>query len=218
MSTIARTIITGGYNRSSANDPGKLATDSELLEHLNRVYQRCYALVARARPDEFSGTTDLTLAGVPPHAGLPTDVIDVLDIVDATGARVNLVPMIDRNRSWQLPPCVFRRGTILVSRNTGGDPLVGDVLTVGILDAPAPLFAMTSLVDSRFPIRHVQLLVDYIACYLSAKDAGRDATEYRKIVDELKQSAAAFGAEYNLPPNAMQWLHAPVERATAGAT
>lgn len=213
MTTTAQALLEGAYTRSASNDAGKLASDAELLAHLGRVYHRAWPLVARARPDQFGATLALTLAGIPPTAALPADVIDVLAVQTATGTEVAVIPSTERAKSWHLAPAVYRLGLTLVSRNRGGDPISGAVLTATVLDAPAALPALTSTLDPRWPVRHTQLLVDLLAVYLSVKDTGRSAGEHAKVVAELQQSAGAFAAEFNLPPAAVEWMHAPVERA-----
>lgn len=210
--TTVQQIIEGAWNRYSANDPGKLAQDPELIAHLNRVYQRTWPLVARARPDEFQSETTVTLGGSPPFAALPADVIDVLQVYTSAGAKVNLVPSTDRTRTWQLPPCVFRRGVNLVSRFAALDPVAGNILTVTLLDAPAALVALSSVLDARWPVRHVQLFVDELSAYLGIKDAGRSKVDRDSLLVSLQGSVAALAAEFGLPPEAVQWIHEDVER------
>jgi hypothetical protein len=218
MSTSVQVLISGAYNRSTANDPGKLATDDELVLHVDRVYQRLWALVARARPDAFGSSADLSaLSGTPPAVALPANTIDVVNLEDEDGGTVNLIPATERNRLWHVAPCMMRVGASLVSRNKSGDPGAGDVLTALLLDAPAALTSVSSVLDDRWPVRHDQLLVDYIACYLSVKDDGRSETEHNKLMGELKQDVSAFAAEFDLPPEAVQWIHSAVTRAKVPA-
>src|SRR3954468_23955036 len=76
MST-AQQLIEAGYSRSTANDAGKLASDGELLLHLNRKYQSLYAIMALEGGDNALTRTTIALAGAPPAAALPADVIDI---------------------------------------------------------------------------------------------------------------------------------------------
>lgn len=208
-------ILDGAYNRATDNDPGKLAQDGELIAHLSRVYARAWPLMARARPDEFNATTTTTINGVPPNGPLPADLIALLGVYDATGAVVTVNATTDRTRLWVLAPAMYRQGMRLVSRNMAGDPLAGDTLTLVILDAPVALVNLTDTLDPRWPVRHVQLLVDVLAVYLSVKDAGRDAGDRAAIGAELQQSIAAFAAEYDLAPADVSWIHADAERGHA---
>lgn len=213
MSLTVGSLLEGAYTRSSLNDPGKLASDPECVAHLNRVYQRTWALLARARPDQFGSAVARTLTSIPAGATLPADVIDVVAVFTAAGVPVALIPRAEAARTWHLAPAVYREGLRLVSRNQAGDPGSGAVLTVIVLDAPAALTGRASVLDTRWPVRHAQLLVDLLAVYLSTKDAGRAATEHEKILAEAKGNAAALAAEFGLPPAAVEWMHAPAERA-----
>ncbi len=213
MGTSVQTIIDGAYNRASNNDPGKLAQDGELIAHLSRVYERAWPLVARARPDQFSGTASVSLIGSPPSGTLPADLIDLTGAYNAFGVAVWVIPITDRTRTWLIPPCVYRQGMNLVSRNKPGDPVAGDTLSLVVLDAPAALTRLTDTLDSRWPVRHVQLLVDVLAVYLAVKDAGRDAGDRQAILSELQSDVAAFSAEYGLAPADVQWIHADAERS-----
>ena len=215
MTTTVQSLIDGAYNRASNNDPGKLAQDGELIAHVSRVYERSWPLLARARTDQFSASASVTLSGVPPAGSFPADMIDVLGAYNSAGVSVWIIPITDQTRTWQLSPCVYRRGTQLVSRNQAGDPLAGSTLSLVILDAPVPLVALTDTLDPRWPVRHVQLLVDVLAVYLAVKDAGRDAGDRAAIAGELQASVAAFAAEYDLAPADVEWIHADAERSRA---
>lgn len=208
-------FISAAYLRSSANDPGRLALDPELLGHLDRVYQRAWALFGRARPEEASTTTTLSLSGSPPSAALPANFVDILSLMNEDGETVNDIPLRERNRLWHASPCVYRRGMTLYSRAEAGDPLAGDDLAMQYVDSPTALTTISVAIDPRFPVRHHQFVIDLLAVYLSVKDAGRDANEHKKLLGDLQLSASAFQAEYKLPPSDMAALHGPADRTEA---
>lgn len=214
MSITTQVIIEGAYNRASNNDPGKLAVDGELLAHLNRIYQRTYALIARARPDQFSTTLPLTLAGSPPGATLGADIIDILNVLDVSRRKINVIPITEQFRTYHLAPCMYRQGMSLLSRAQVGDPFAGQVISVIQLDAPTALAAanLSDVLDSRYPSRHHQLLIDMLAVYIATKDAGRTTSDRGALLQELKESASALQAEYQLRPADVSWMHASVER------
>lgn len=218
MSATAQTWIEAAYLRSAANDAGKLAQDQELLNHLNRVYQRFYALFAKARPDEAAGTATPVLVGNPATTTIADDTIALVSIKNATGADIHLIPEKERARLWHIAPSMYRRGYSLFSRALGGDPVAGDVLTIVILDSPTPLTALISAVDARFPTRHHQLCIDSLALYLDTKDDGRSAEEHAKIVAEYQTALSTFANEYNLPPDAIEWAHASADRTPVTAS
>jgi len=211
MSTTAQTWVEAAYNRSAANDAGKLAQDAELLDHLNRVYQRFYTLFAKARPDEAASLASWVLASNPPFVAIPNDTIALVSVHDAvTGAQVHMIPATEVARVWHMAPSCYRIGNTLYSRARSGDPLAGDTLSVLLLDAPTSL---TDVIDVRFPTRHHQVCIDSLALYLDTKDDGRSAEEHAKLVAEYQAALSTFASEYNLPPDALEWAHAPVSRS-----
>lgn len=212
MTTSVRTILVGAYNRYSSNDPGKLAQDGELIAHLSRVYLRTWPLLARARVDLFQSEMIGTFVGLPPALPLPADLLDVTAAFNASGASVWIIPSNDRARLWQLAPCVLRTGASLRSRFMAGDPIAGDVLTLTVLDSPPALVNLSDTLDPRWPVRHVQLFVDLLAAYLGVKDAGRSDSDRAALLAELKADSLALAAEFNLAPEAIEWIHGDVER------
>jgi hypothetical protein len=190
--TTAQQLIEAGYSRSTANDPGKLAGDPELIAYLNRRYQLRFSLLAAASGDNLLAKTVLTLAGSPASVALPADLIDVVRLENAAGSKVHIVPAEEKDRSWHQTPAVFRQGLSLVSLMRSGDPGVGGVLTLFYLDAAAALTVLASALDARYPARFENLLIVDLALYLSGKDEGRDAGEYKELATEMAREEAAF--------------------------
>ena len=213
--TTAQTIITAAYSRSTGNDPGKLATDDELLGRLNRVYQGLYALAARQRPDEFVTPTALVLAGVTASVALPVDLIDIRRIQNVTGAKVHLIPVTELERTWHTPPSVYRSGNTLSSRGRAGDPIAGDTLTTWLLLAGTAVVALGTVLDATFPTRHHELLVNDLALYLDAKDEDRSPDQFRKLGADQVQRLAAFAQDYNLDAAALEFVHGGSTRVPA---
>ena len=213
--TLVSTILSGAYLRSTTFDAGKLALNAELIEHLNRIYQRTWPLLARARPDQFSASTTVTLSGTPPSGTLPASILDILDVQDADGSTVNVIPVTDRNRRWVLAPAVYRLGTSVRSRAASFDPVAGDTLALVYLDQPDALTQLTDETDDRWPVRHDQLLVDYLANYLAVKDGGMKQEDRAGILRELQQDVAALVNDFGIAPSAMGWIHADAERVSA---
>jgi hypothetical protein len=190
--TTAQNWLEAALLRSTTNDPGKLADEAELLPLLNRTFQRYYAIWAAANPDAALARASLTLAGAPPTATLPTDLIDLQAVEDTTGATVNVVPAAERARAWHLAPVVYRLGAALVSRGLTGDPAAGATLSALVLDAPAALTVLASVVDARFPVRFHELVILEGAAYLSVKDEMRDPAEYQALKQELRDVRRDF--------------------------
>jgi hypothetical protein len=203
----AQDFIEAALVRSSANDPGKLATDGELLNHCSRLVARLFSLFARARPDKAQSTTALVLAGNPASLALPQDLIDLRRVEKADGTKVHLIPATEKERTWHIAPSVYQVGNTLYSRAKAGDPVATDVLTLYVLDQPVALATLASVIDARFPVRHHQLVIDLLALYLDTKDVGRDASAHEKLKVELAEAKQAFALEYNLGPSALEWIH-----------
>lgn len=194
MST-AQALIEAGYARSTANDPGKLASDGELLLHLNRKYQSLYAIMALAGGDNALALTTLVLGGVAPYsAALPTDLIDIKRLEQIGGGKAYLIPADEKDRSWHLAPAFYRQGNSIISRGKTGDLGAGQSINVYHLDAPAALNALGSVTDPRFPVRYEDILVLDLAIYLSTKDEGRSEGEYKQLKDEYADAMAMFNA------------------------
>lgn len=203
----AQDFIEAALVRSSANDPGKLATDGELLNHCSRILARLFALFARARPDKAQSITTAALAGNPPTTALPQDLIDLRRVEKADGTKVHLIPATEKDRTWHIAPSVYQVGNTLCSRAKTGDPVAADVLTLFVLDQPAALTTLASLIDVRFPVRHHQFVIDLLALYLDTKDVGRDAAAHQKLTEEIALAKEAFAIEFNLGPSALEWIH-----------
>lgn len=211
MPATAQQLIEAAYSRSTANDPGKLATDGELLGILNRVYQAYYALMAAAAPDRAMARSALVaLAGSPAATTLPTDVIDLRRVENAAGAKVNVIPVEEKDRGWHLAPAVYRQGGSLISRGQAGDPIATDVLTLWHLDAPTALTTLASTIDARYPARFEELLVVELAMYLATKDSGRDAGEFAALKTFRDMQVEAFFRLSGLSMTALQSPHGGV--------
>lgn len=211
--TTASDILSAAYNRSSASDPGKLANDTEMLAHANRLYQRLWALYGGARPEEASSVVTLTLGGSPPSVAVPSDAVAIVRLWDDDGVDVALRPKSDANRAWNLAPAMYRIGNSIYSFNRADDPLAAEDLEAQIIPSPTALTTLATAIDARFPPRAQQILIDLLAVYLSVKDDGRDQNEHAKLLSDVRVSAAAFAAEYDLAPSAVSWIHDPLERS-----
>lgn len=190
--TTAQSLIESGYARSTANDAGKLASDGELLLHLNRKYQSLYAIMALFGGDNALAKTTLVLAGAPAAAALPVDVIDIRRLEQLSGEKAYLIPADEKDRSWHLAPAFYRQGNSLVSCGRTGDLGIGGSVVVFHLDSPAALAALASTTDPRFPVRYEDILVLDLAIYLSSKDAGRSEKEYKQLKDEYADAMTMF--------------------------
>lgn len=217
MSTTAQQLIEAAYARSTANDPGKLATDDELLGRLARTYAGLFALAARQRPDEFATAQMITLSGGDAHYVLPGDLIEVRRLRNAAKATVHLIPASEIDRLWHVAPSMYRTGGTLYSRAKAGDPVAGDVITAWLLLAGVVITALSTALDATFPTRHTEILSNDLALYLDAKDEDRDPEQFRKLAADQSMKLAAFAQEFLLDASALEFVHAPVTRVPAKA-
>lgn len=222
MATTAQQILEAAYARSTGNDPGKLSSDAELLDRLNRNYQLVFSLAARARPDEFATVQTITLVGANASYALPTDLIELrrLQFPNALppyagGPTVHLIPASELTRLYHVAPCMYRTGSTIYSRLNPGDPVGGDVLNAWMLCSGATLSTLASVLDATFPTRHTLLLVNDLALYLDAKDEDRDPEQFRKLAADQGARMAAFVAEFHLEAAALEFMHGPAERVVA---
>lgn len=204
--TTAKDLIEAAYSRSTANDPGKLATDGELLGLGNRIYQMIYALSAVVNPHSYQSKTTVTL--VASVGALPAQVIDIRRVQTAAGVKVNVFPVEELDRTtWHLAPAIYRQGSSIVSRAGTGDPAATDVLTLWILDAPTALTTLATTIDARFPTRFEELIVIEMAMYLATKDTGRSPTEFQALKDYRAMQWESFIKLSGLSLTALQTPH-----------
>lgn len=180
----AQSLIDAGLARSVGNDSGKLTIDAELLGVLSRKLSAYMALLALGAADRGMSATSLTFAGTPAIAAIPANTVDIRRVEDAAGASVSVIPVDEKDRSWHLAPAVYRVGSSLYSRGLTGDPIAGDTVTAYVDDAPATITALADVIDARFPVQCHELLVLDLALYASAKDEGRNPSEYERLSKE----------------------------------
>lgn len=199
MADTAQTIIEAAYLRSTANAPGKLAIDQEMVNYLDLVHQGYCALMAAAAPERWIATDTASWTGTPAILSIAhSDIVDIHRVENTTtGQEITLGPVAEKARAWfQGVPFCWRGGQAtgfaqLFSRGLAIDPQNADPATYWYLDAPATISALTSTIDARFPKRHEQLLILDLAIYLSLKDVEED----RK--DEMDRLKAEREAHYS---------------------
>lgn len=210
MPASAQQLIEAAYSRSTANDPGKLAVDGELLGVLNRIYQLLYALKAVSSPAAHTAVTNLVL--VASAGSIPTDAIDIRRVEGvsgtvAAGTKINVIPAEEKDRSWHLAPRMYRQGNSLISIAGVGDPGATDTVKLFYLDAPATLSALATTLDARYPVRFEELLIVELAMYLSTKDINRDPGEFAKLSAYRNMQIEAFFRLCGLSMTALQTPH-----------
>lgn len=210
MPASAQQLIEAAYSRSTANDPGKLATDGELLGVANRIYQLLYALKAVSAPEQHTTSGNIVLASS--IGAIPVDTIDIRLVegvsgVVSAGTKINVIPVEEKHRTWHLAPRMYRQGNSLISLAGSGDPGAADTVKLFYIDAPATLSALSTTLDVRYPVRFEELIIVELAMYLSTKDANRDAAEFGKLSSYRNMQLEAFFRLCGLSMTALQTPH-----------
>lgn len=203
MATV-QSIIEQGYAGSTANEAGDLAGDTELIAYLNGVYQAAYALAAVADPSAYQERATITC--VASVATLPADILDI-PVVRAGGVVVHIAPVNQLHRSWHHPPVMFRESNTLVSRGLPGDPGPSQVLTLSLVASPDPLTTLTQVIDTRFPVRHHDMLVGAVRLYLAIKDEGRAPAQLQATQQQYNATVKTFLALIGLSLSALETPH-----------
>jgi hypothetical protein len=216
MATTVQQIIESAIARSTANDPGKLTVDGELIPHLNRKYQSIFARMALVGGDNLLAKTTLTFAGSPPSVTLPTDIVDIVRFELSGGGRTYLIPVRDKDRTWVLAPAVYRQGNAVVSRAASGDAIAGDIWTLFYKDAPTTLSALATTLDVRYPVRYENALVVDLALYMAIKDENRAPDRVAALQREVDAENALVDALIGGSDSAQSTPH-PIQGAAAKA-
>jgi hypothetical protein len=167
-----RQIIDSAFARSTFNDPGKLATDKELVGVIDRYMRRLYADAAKENPEYFGD-----LATVTPSSGRwmqPASAEVVNRIETMTGTRVAITPFADREA--EAAPRVYRYGRFYRTVGGTGDPQATDPLVffyaIGHpqLNPDQPPTHAANQLHETFPEQFMDLPVLRVARYLAVKD------------------------------------------------
>lgn len=200
MATTAADIISGAYARRTANDPGKLASDRELVSVLSRFLRRVYSDVAKVSP-EFFAKISSAVAPASNKWPRPTDAVTIFKVeLEATGVEVHRTPFLDKQA--EVPPAIYELGRSFYSVGRAADVANGipadpnsateslkfyySMMHPALSPATAPS-ALT--LDASWPEHHNELLVLYLARYLAMKD-GRNADEVTTLTVEIDDSHA----------------------------
>lgn len=185
-----RMIIDAAYSRSTFNDPGKIATDKELIGVIDRYMRRLYAEVARVNPIYFG--TSAPVVGVAGLWARPAAAEVVTRAETSAGARVNITPWDDRE--GEVPPRIYLYGSGYKTVGKTDDPAPTDSITFfyakkhPALDTSVAADAAANQLDATFPEQFSDLPVLRVSRYLAVKD-GR-AGEVEAMIGEEQEMMA----------------------------
>lgn len=211
MTTTARTLIDAAYASSAANDPNKLATDTELIGVIDRRLKQVYSFAARQNPFYFGGSISVIPDGTkwvrPATAELMFHV--EADGAAGTGAdrkittvglEVSIVPFEDRQA--EMAPRVFPFGraylTVGLAATDPSASVNGDKLKFFFsrrhadLNPALPATDAANTLEADWPEQFNDLIVLRIARYLSLKDIARSTPELTALNDEVKDLFELF--------------------------
>lgn len=240
MSTTIKKLIDAAYAQSSANDPGKIATDAELIMLVDRRCKRLYSRAARKNPWYFGASANVAGDGVKWPRPATAELVFRAESaggagsgankkIAAVGTEVSVVPFDDRDA--ELAPRIYPLGRAYYTVGIAAtDPDVsanGDLLKFFFSRRHAdfdPLLASdhaTNTLEADWPEQFNDLFVLHIGRYLSRKDVMRDQGEYGALSDELKDVEALFEEhlEHELLAMKARWgqLSRPTEPISRGA-
>jgi hypothetical protein len=172
MSINCKQIIEAAYSRSTFNDPGKIATDKELIGVIDRYMRALYAQVARVNPDYFGDSA--AVAGSSGTWARPAAAEVITRVETAGNSEVNITPFKDRQA--EVAPRIYRYGPSYRTVGLTGDPGASDTLTFFFskkhpnLDPTLAADNVANQLDATFPSQFFDLPVIRVGRYLAVKD------------------------------------------------
>lgn len=211
MTTTAKKLIEAAYARSSANDPDKLATDSELIAVIDRRLKHIYSFAARRNPFYFGETASVVGDGTKWPRPTNAELIFKVEADGAAGtgadrkimtvgAEVHIVPFEDREAEHA--PRVYQLGRAYYSVSLAAtDPSAsvnGDKIKFfsarrhASLDPALPSDDAANTLEADWPETFNDLLSLHIAKYLNIKDTARSQEEWNALAAEEKDLYTLF--------------------------
>lgn len=211
MTTTARTLIDAAYSRSAANDPNKLATDTELIAVIDRRLKQIYSFAARQNPFYFGQSTSVT--GDATKWVRPTAAELVFKVeadgpagtgvdrkITTVGLEVSLVPFEDREA--EMAPRIYPLGRAYYSVGIAAtDPsasINGDKLKIfysrrhADLNPALPATDAANTLEADWPEQFSDLIVIHLSKYLNIKDIARSPAEFQALDAEEKGLFGVF--------------------------
>lgn len=211
MTTTAKTLIDAAYSRSAANDPDKLATNTELISVIDRRLKQIYSAAARQNPFYFGEPVSVSGDGSRWPRPANAELVFYVESdgaagtgadkkIAAAGTEVSIVPFEDREVDD--PPRIYAlgRGYLSVGLDTS-DPSAsvnGDKLKFfysrrhADLDPLLPPSDAANTLEADWPEQFNDLLVIHLARYLSIKDVARSDAEVTALQTELTELMQVF--------------------------
>jgi hypothetical protein len=192
MATTCQTLIEAAYARSTANDPGDLSADPELIGVIDRRLKAIYSFAARVNKYYFAKS--VPVVGSSGSWAFPSDSESVFYVESTVPAEVHIVPFKDRLSA--LAPRVYKYGQALKTVGQAGDPANNATLTLfysyqhPALNPALSASHATNTLEANWPEEFNDLVVFRLCRYLATKDGVRE--DLGPIVDEEKELTKVF--------------------------
>ena len=185
--TLISDIANAALARNRKNQPGIIATDTELLNAFRRIYPVFWTIGARVNPSFFgmSETLEENAESDPTGWLRPADA-ELIYLIEFTSIPARLtddiedpeiavVPRNERNADpWT--PALYEWGQEFFAAGNDFDPAVGDEITIWFSKKPEDHDDIGDELDPLWPTNFDELLVLELALYLAHKDE-RDTEE-----------------------------------------
>jgi len=181
MPTTVQALIDRAMSKSMKNNPGVIATETELVDIAVTAQRGLFSLGARVNPTFFGDEEVVAFAGLGWARPVAAESIVHLE-VEGGSPKVSVVPHDDRLAD-RLNPSVYRYGQVFRSVGRDVDPDEYDSLHFFFSKRPEDPTDMESELDALWPTQYDELLALEVGIYLTMKDS----TESRAAeLNELK--------------------------------
>ncbi len=169
MATIQE-ISDGAFAKSSKNQPGVSAAETEIATQIQRIVQGAFAVAAVVNPTKFAEKADVV--GVASEWVRPVEAEAVIRIENAAFGEVVVVPYDDRLVEDPKPMLYEFGPNFIASIGQTNAPGAADTLTFWFARRPADLTTVDFAgdIDPEYPDAYLDLLMHQFAMYLAMKD------------------------------------------------
>lgn len=163
-------IITAAFAKNRKNQPGVLASGTEMFSSFLRVYPVMWTIGARVNPGFFGARA--TVPFETDGWARPAEAESVFRIELPNGDLVNVVPMDERDAD-PFVPALYEWGQRFYPAGNPDDPESGNLVFWYAKKPTLPVTADTEL-EALWPASFDELLVLELALVLAAKDQRAD--------------------------------------------
>lgn len=174
MATVSD-ITTAALARNRRNQPGIIATNTELLNAFRRIWPTFWVIAARVNPAFFGAREELEPDAESDPTGWlrPSNAELIYRLEFADGARageeITVVPLDERDAE-PTRAAVYEWGQVYYPAGNDDDPALTDEIRAWYSKLPEDVDALSDELDSLWPGHFDELLVLELALLLATKD------------------------------------------------